>query len=189
MLTLVNNMLSLLKPLGETTMTNILKTVKLFEAATKRVDRIVFASSSSVYGGAYFLPTPETTNKNPKSPYAWQKSAIEDYSKLCWELYNLDIVCLRYFNVFGKNQDPNGAYAAVIPLWVKQLINHESSGLVRLLHLLARYHRRVPHSVPRTTCRGRRVPSFAGSHRSGTSPAFRRHFRIRGAISAQKRGM
>ena len=67
---------------AETTEVNILKTVQLFEACNGKVERIVFASSSSVYGGTDILPTKEDTPKNPKSPYAWQKSAIEDYAKL-----------------------------------------------------------------------------------------------------------
>jgi nucleoside-diphosphate-sugar epimerase len=92
-----------------TTDVNISKTVRLFEAARNSVDRIVWASSSSVYGGADELPTKENTPKNPKSPYAWQKSAIEDFSKLCWDLYELDVVCLRYFNVFGPGQDGDGS--------------------------------------------------------------------------------
>lgn len=102
----------------ETTIANIAKTVALFDAAKGHVTRIVNASSSSVYGGAKKLPTKESENKkDPKSPYAWQKSAIEDYSKICWNLYALDIVNLRYFNVFGPGQYGNSPYATAISAW------------------------------------------------------------------------
>ena len=96
---------------------NISKTVRLFEAARNNVDRIVWASSSSVYGGADVLPTAEDSLKLPKSPYAWQKSAIEDFAKLCWDLYQLDIVCLRYFNVFGPGQYGDSPYSTAVSAW------------------------------------------------------------------------
>ena len=108
----------------ETTISNIAKTVGLFDAAKGHVKRIVNASSSSVYGGANILPTKEEDNpKNPKSPYAWQKSAIEDYSKICWDLYKLDIVNLRYFNVFGPGQYGNSPYATAISAWCHAIKN------------------------------------------------------------------
>lgn len=100
-----------------TTDVNISKTVRLFESARGTVDRIVWASSSSVYGGADKLPTKESTPKNPKSPYAWQKSAIEDFAKQCWDLYELDIVCLRYFNVFGPGQYGDSPYSTAVSAW------------------------------------------------------------------------
>ena len=100
-----------------TTDVNISKTVKLFEACCGNVDRIVFASSSSVYGGADDLPTHESHIKNPKSPYAWQKSAIEDLSKLFCNLYDIDIVCLRYFNVFGPGQYGDSPYSTAVSAW------------------------------------------------------------------------
>ena len=109
---------------GITTNVNILKTVKLFMAAENNVDRVVFASSSSVYGGATKLPTKESENeKNPKSPYAWQKSAIEDYARICWGLWNLDIVCLRYFNVFGPGQYGDSPYATAVSAWCHAIKN------------------------------------------------------------------
>ena len=107
-----------------TTDVNISKTVKLFEAAREAVERIVFASSSSVYGGADKLPTKETTPKNPKSPYAWQKSTIEDYAKLSGELYNQDIVCLRYFNVFGPGQYGDSPYSTAVSAWCHGIKNN-----------------------------------------------------------------
>jgi UDP-glucose 4-epimerase len=102
---------------AETTNVNITKTVALFEAARSSVDRVVWASSSSVYGGADNLPTSETEPKNPKSPYAWQKSAIEDVAKMFGDLYALDIVCLRYFNVFGPGQYGDSPYSTAVSAW------------------------------------------------------------------------
>ena len=108
----------------ETTVTNITKTVALFDAAKNHVKRIVNASSSSVYGGADKMPTKESENfKNPKSPYAWQKSAIEDYSKICWDLYKLDVVNLRYFNVFGPGQYGNSPYSTAVSAWCHAIKN------------------------------------------------------------------
>ncbi len=106
-----------------TTNVNIDKTVKLFEAARGTVDRIVWASSSSVYGGAKTLPTRETERKDPKSPYAWQKSAIEDYAKLAGELYDQDIVCLRYFNAYGPGQYGDSPYATAVSAWCHAIKN------------------------------------------------------------------
>ena len=105
----------------ETTNENIAKTVRLFESAAGAVNRIVWASSSSVYGGADALPTKETDIKDPKSPYAWQKSAIEDFSKLAYDLYNLDIVCLRYFNVFGPGQYGDSPYSTAVSAWCNSI--------------------------------------------------------------------
>lgn len=102
---------------AETTFENISKTIKLFEAAAGGTDRIVWASSSSVYGGADNLPTSEVESKNPKSPYAWQKSAIEDFAKFAYDLYQLDIVCLRYFNVFGPGQYGDSPYSTAVSAW------------------------------------------------------------------------
>ena len=101
----------------ETTEVNITKTVGLFEACRNAVDRVVWASSSSVYGGADVLPTRETEPKDPKSPYAWQKSAIEDVAKMFGDLYDLDIVCLRYFNVFGPGQYGDSPYSTAVSAW------------------------------------------------------------------------
>ena len=106
-----------------TTDVNISKTVKLFESARGSVDRIVWASSSSVYGDTKVLPTSESTLKNPKSPYAWQKSAIEEYAKLSAELYDQDIVCLRYFNVFGPGQYGDSPYSTAVSAWCHAIAN------------------------------------------------------------------
>ncbi len=102
---------------SQTTYENISKTIQLFEAAAGSVKRIVWASSSSVYGGAKNLPTKETEAKNPKSPYAWQKSSVETFAKFAYDLYNLDIVCLRYFNVFGPGQYGNSPYSTAVSAW------------------------------------------------------------------------
>ena len=104
---------------SETTSENILKTVMLFEAAAGHVERIVWASSSSVYGGAESMPTHESERGKmiPKSPYAWQKFAIEDYAKMACELYDIDIVCLRYFNAFGPGQLGNSPYSTAVAAW------------------------------------------------------------------------
>jgi nucleoside-diphosphate-sugar epimerase len=100
-----------------TTDVNISGTVRLLEACRGNIERFIFASSSSVYGGADILPTPETCKKDPKSPYAWQKSAIEDVAKLFSNLYDMDIICLRYFNVFGPGQRGDSPYSTAVSAW------------------------------------------------------------------------
>ena len=85
------------------------------------VRRVVYASSSSVYGGAQQLPTPETAPTNPRSPYAVTKLAGEHYARVFSELHELETVILRYFNVFGPRQRPDSAYAAVVPLFIDAL--------------------------------------------------------------------
>ena len=102
---------------AETTDTNINKTVKLMTACRGNIKRFVFASSSSVYGGADILPTKETDPKNPVSPYALQKSVIEEYAQLFHKLYDFDSVCLRYFNVFGPNQYGDSPYSTAVSAW------------------------------------------------------------------------
>ena len=95
--------------------TNINGTVNLLNLSQKyNVERFIFSSSSSVYGGAKVLPTAETNPSDPKSPYALQKKAGEEYCKLFSNIYGLDTVCLRYFNVFGPRQRSDSAYAAAI---------------------------------------------------------------------------
>jgi nucleoside-diphosphate-sugar epimerase len=110
----------------ETHETNVNSTLKLMEACRDNVRRFVFASSSSVYGGADKLPTPTSESKNPKSPYALQKSIIEDYLKLYNHLYGLDSACLRFFNVFGPNQLGNSPYATAVSAWLNSIFSGTS---------------------------------------------------------------
>ena len=107
-----------------TTDVNIAKTVKLLEACRGNIKRFVFASSSSVYGGADELPTPTTYSKNPKSPYALQKSVCEDFLSMFSSLYKLETVSLRYFNVFGPNQYGDSAYSTAISSWCNAIKNN-----------------------------------------------------------------
>lgn len=105
---------------------NIRGTLNMLEAARlKGVKKFVYASSSSVYGDHPVLPKTEGQEGNLLSPYALTKRCNEEYAKLYTKLYGLDTYGLRYFNVFGRRQDPNGAYAAVIPKFIKQLLNDE----------------------------------------------------------------
>jgi len=90
----------------------------LIDTCRNNIKRFVFASSSSVYGGADILPTPVSSHKNPKSPYALQKSIIEDYLSLYHALYNFDSVSLRFFNVFGPNQLGDSPYATAVSAWL-----------------------------------------------------------------------
>ena len=83
--------------------------------------RVVLASSSSVYGGAETMPTPESTPLLPRSPYAVSKLAGEHYARVFWELFGLETVSLRYFNVYGPRQRPESQYAAVVPLFIAAL--------------------------------------------------------------------
>lgn len=104
---------------------NIKGTLNMMEAARqKSVKKFVYASSSSVYGDEPNLPKQEGREGKLLSPYAVTKMVAEEYGRLYTSLYGLDTYGLRYFNVFGKRQDPNGAYAAVIPKFIKQLLNN-----------------------------------------------------------------
>ena len=106
---------------------NVLGTLNMMEAARQQgVQKFVYASSSSVYGDEPHLPKKEGKEGNLLSPYALTKKTNEEYGKLYTKLYGLDTYGLRYFNVFGKRQNPDGAYAAVIPKFIAQLLNDES---------------------------------------------------------------
>lgn len=98
----------------------------LVASRDEKVQRFVYAASSSTYGDSKELPKIEHNIGRPLSPYAITKYVNELYANVFTSLYGLETIGLRYFNVFGRRQDPNGAYAAVIPLWVKALINHQS---------------------------------------------------------------
>ena len=97
----------------------------LFAAKEEGVKRFVYAASSSTYGDHPDLPKVEDIIGNPLSPYAITKYADELFAKNFSEIYGIETVGLRYFNVFGRRQDPNGAYAAVIPKFVITLMKHE----------------------------------------------------------------
>ena len=98
----------------------------LIAARDAEVKRFVYAASSSTYGDSEALPKVEDQIGKPLSPYAITKYVNELYADIFHRTYGLDTIGLRYFNVFGRKQDPNGAYAAVIPKFVMQLMAHES---------------------------------------------------------------
>ncbi|MSR87869.1 MAG: NAD-dependent epimerase/dehydratase family protein [Candidatus Zambryskibacteria bacterium] len=107
----------------ETTHANVTGTVAILKTAKDHgVKRVILSSSSSVYGGAKILPTKESENApDPKSPYAAQKFCDEIFAKVFSELYGLDTVCLRYFNVYGPGQYGDSAYSTVISAWLEAL--------------------------------------------------------------------
>jgi nucleoside-diphosphate-sugar epimerase len=106
----------------ETDRVNVGGTLTVLMAARDAgVRRVVFGASSSVYGGSATLPTPESAPANPRSPYAVTKYAGEQYCRVFGELYGLETVALRYFNVYGPRQRPDSRYAAVIPLFIGAL--------------------------------------------------------------------
>ncbi len=98
----------------------------LVAARDANIERFIYAASSSTYGDHEALPKVEEIIGKPLSPYAITKYVNELYADNFFTTYGLNTIGLRYFNVFGRRQDPNGAYAAVIPLFVKQFMNHES---------------------------------------------------------------
>lgn len=98
----------------------------LVAARDAGVKRVVYAASSSTYGDSEKLPKVEEIIGRPLSPYAVTKYVNELYADVFARTYGMELIGLRYFNVFGRKQDPNGPYAAVIPLFVKKMIRHES---------------------------------------------------------------
>jgi UDP-N-acetylglucosamine 4-epimerase len=98
----------------------------LISAREEKIKRLVYAASSSTYGDSIELPKVENRIGKPLSPYAITKYVNELYADVFYKLYGMEIVGLRYFNVFGQRQDPNGSYAAVIPKFVNQYLNHKS---------------------------------------------------------------
>ena len=102
--------------------------LQVLEAAKKaKVSRVVYASSSSVYGNAKALPKREGREGAPLSPYAVSKAVDELYARVFRDGYGQELIGLRYFNVFGPRQDPYGAYAAVIPRWINALLENKTS--------------------------------------------------------------
>ncbi|MCZ8197326.1 MAG: SDR family oxidoreductase [Flavobacterium sp.] len=98
----------------------------LVAARDAKVKRFIYAASSSTYGDSESLPKTENIIGKPLSPYAITKYVNELYAEIFSKTYGLETIGLRYFNVFGRKQDPNGAYAAVIPKFVMQLMKHQS---------------------------------------------------------------
>ena len=115
---------SVAKPL-ESNVSNIDGTLNLLVAARDAsAKRLVFASSSAVYGNAPGFPRKESIAPDPLSPYAVQKLTAEHYLRIFYELYGLETVSLRYFNVFGPHQNPDSEYAAVIPRFIKAFLTN-----------------------------------------------------------------
>ena len=109
----------------ETNDNNVNKTLKLLKKCSdNKIGKFIFSSTSAIYGDTDKLPTKETDEINFKSPYAVQKLIIEQYLKIWSDLYNLDSVCLRYFNVYGPNQFATNSYANVICAWMKGFITN-----------------------------------------------------------------
>jgi UDP-glucose 4-epimerase len=106
-----------------TTHDNIQKTVELMTAARGKIDRFVFASSSSCYGNAGQLPTTEECPPSPESPYGLQKLVIEQFASLYNKLYNMEFAALRFFNVYGPGQDGSSPYSTAISAWCTRLSN------------------------------------------------------------------
>ena len=98
----------------------------LYSSKEQGVKRFVYAASSSTYGDSKELPKKEEVIGMPLSPYAVTKYVNELYAHVFSNLYGIETIGLRYFNVFGRKQDPNGAYAAAIPKFIKAFMNHES---------------------------------------------------------------
>jgi NAD dependent epimerase len=106
---------------------NVTGHLNMMQAARENnIKKFVYASSSSVYGDSPILPKKEEKIGRVLSPYALTKKLNEEYADLYFRIYRLKTIGLRYFNVFGKKQDPNGFYAAVIPKFVRQLLNNEA---------------------------------------------------------------
>jgi UDP-glucose 4-epimerase len=102
---------------------NVVGTINVLEAARRNhAKKVVFSSSAAVYGDRPDLPKKETSIPDPRSPYAADKLACEYYMKLYHDLFGIQTLSFRYFNVFGENQDPTSEYAAVIPLFIRSML-------------------------------------------------------------------
>jgi nucleoside-diphosphate-sugar epimerase len=110
----------------ETNNVNVLGTLNILVASKEaKVKRVIYSASSSAYGDQKKMPLKENFSPNPKSPYGLQKYIGELYCKMWSEIYGLETVCLRYFNVYGPGQSSEGAYALVIAKFLKQKLNNE----------------------------------------------------------------
>lgn len=110
----------------ETNQANVVGTLNMLVACREAgVKRFVYAASSSAYGDSPTMPKVETMPTSPKSPYAIQKLTGEQYTQNFAKIYGLETVCLRYFNVFGPNQDPTSVYSAAIPMFIKKMLAGE----------------------------------------------------------------
>jgi UDP-glucose 4-epimerase len=116
----------------ETSEVNIIGSLTLLEVAKDhQVKRFIFSSSCAVYGDAKKLPTKESENfPDPQSPYASQKLAIESFCKIFSSLFNLDTVCLRYFNVFGPGQYGDSAYSTVVSAWLESIFSKNETAFL-----------------------------------------------------------
>lgn len=109
---------------------NVVGTANLLEVAkNKGVKRIVFASSSSIYGKTKIFPSKESNKPNPVSPYALTKLVGEQQMKLYYNIFGLETICLRYFNVFGPKQDPCSQYSGVISIFAKKMLKNEKPAI------------------------------------------------------------
>lgn len=106
---------------------NEMGTLYVLETARKKgIPRVIFSSSCAVYGDAPRLPKKESMPLNPSSPYAVQKRTAEHYMRLGYELYGLETISLRYFNVYGPRQDPSSPYSGVISIFMNQAVGNQS---------------------------------------------------------------
>ena len=141
----------------------------LYAAKDAGVKRVMYASSSSVYGDTPELPKHEGMTPNPQSPYAVSKLAAEHYCRVFATLYGLETVALRYFNVFGPKQDPASQYSAVIPKFISAMLSGRSRRSGRTLHTIA-HQRGAEHRGQTARCGiapGGRRPT----RRPATSPS------------------
>lgn len=115
----------------ESSMVNTIGTINVFDVARRvGIKRIIFSSSSATYGDQETLPIREDMKQSPASPYGLQKLEGELYAQLFSQLYGIEIICLRYFNVFGPRQNPEGSYASVIPRFIAQKQRGEALTIV-----------------------------------------------------------
>ena len=113
---------------AKTTDVNVTRTMSLIESINKAPNkpRLIFSSTSAVYGETTELPTPETCSKNPQSPYGLQKLMVEEFLRMSHRLYGTDSVCLRYANVYGPRQLGNSPYSTAISAWCNRVADNES---------------------------------------------------------------